>query len=189
MPGMTALVVLSGTVVLNGTLPFTTDTPHSMTFQLNSTAHLIALATCLAIAIAPNSANAQELLGYWQLEETDVEVEAADSSGNDLLGIFEGGVDPNVEGAPGFGSGASFDGSSGQVLTLMRKRLTSFGDSYQRLHGHGLGQSGRCCRPKGEYSAAPLGRRERDGHGAQTPVSSNSRHLACRRLHGIRLAA
>ena len=77
---------------------------------------IMAIAACIAMNGLPSSANAQELLGYWQLEETDTGMEAADASGNDLLGIFQGGVDPNVEGAPGFGSGASFDGSSGQVL-------------------------------------------------------------------------
>jgi hypothetical protein len=63
-----------------------------------------------------SSATAQELLGYWQLEETDINMPAVDSSGNGLTGTYEGDVDPNVEGAPGFGSGAFFDGSTAQVL-------------------------------------------------------------------------
>jgi hypothetical protein len=61
-------------------------------------------------------ATAQELLGYWMLEETDVDTDAVDSSGNGLNGIYDGGVDPDVEGAPGFGSGAYFDGIDGQIM-------------------------------------------------------------------------
>ncbi len=87
-----------------------------MTGRQNFASLLIAIAACAAVSIFSPSATAQELLGYWQLEETDFGMEAADSSGNGLVGVFEGEVDPNVGGAPGFGSGAAFDGSSGQVL-------------------------------------------------------------------------
>lgn len=77
---------------------------------------IMAIAACIAMSGLSSSATAQELLGYWQLEETDFEMEAADSSGNGLIGIYEGEIDPDVEGAPGFGSGALFDGSTGHVL-------------------------------------------------------------------------
>jgi hypothetical protein len=70
---------------------------------------------------------AAELLGYWALEETDVDQDAMDSSGNELHGIYEGDVDPNVEGAPGFGSGAYFDGLTSQIF-IGPGDETGFGD-------------------------------------------------------------
>jgi hypothetical protein len=75
---------------------------------------VIAIATCQAVG-SSSSARAAELLGYWQFEETDVDAEAVDSSGNGLNGTYEGDIDPNVDGAPGFGSGAYFDGFTSQV--------------------------------------------------------------------------
>ena len=89
-----------------------------MTFQMFHRCGAIlfvAIAASLATTSSFSSATAQELLGYWQLEETDVDAEAVDSSGNGLNGEYQDDVDPNVEGAPGFGSGAYFDGLTGQV--------------------------------------------------------------------------
>ena len=63
-----------------------------------------------------SAAHGQELLGYWNLDETDYDSPAADSSGNGLTGFFEGDVDPDVGGAPGFGSGAYFEGTTSQVF-------------------------------------------------------------------------
>ena len=71
---------------------------------------------CVALAILASVGNAQELIGYWQLEETSVDEPAVDSSGNGFDGVYEGEVDPSVDGAPGFGSGAYFDGVDGQIL-------------------------------------------------------------------------
>jgi hypothetical protein len=79
------------------------------------------------MAAYPSSATAQELLGYWKLEETDVNQEAVDSSGKGLNGIYEGDVEPNVEGAPGFGMGARFDGITSQIL-IGPGDETGFGD-------------------------------------------------------------
>ncbi len=77
---------------------------------------VIAIAFCVAIICPTSIATAQELLGYWQLEETDFDSPAVDSSGMGLNGIFEGDVDPNVDGPDGFGSAAFFDGATSQVL-------------------------------------------------------------------------
>lgn len=77
---------------------------------------LVAAALAGAAFLAPQpESSGQELLGYWKFEETDAAQEAMDSSGNGWNGVFEGDVDPNVEGAPGFGSGAYFDGFTAQV--------------------------------------------------------------------------
>ncbi|MCA9214561.1 MAG: LamG domain-containing protein [Planctomycetales bacterium] len=75
----------------------------------------LAILAGLVFATTPTLLNAQELLGYWPLEETDEGADVLDLSGNGFHGSFEGDVDPNVEGAPGFGSGAFFDGVTGQV--------------------------------------------------------------------------
>ncbi len=76
------------------------------------------VATLLAISVATpllgSGAQAAILLGHWKLNETSSGT-AADSSGNGLNGTYLGGVNPNVAGAPGFGSGADFDGSTGEV--------------------------------------------------------------------------
>ena len=77
---------------------------------------IVVTAACLAVLWSCSSASAATLLGYWQFEETDVSQPAIDSSGNGLDGTYENAVDPNVPGAPGFGSGADFDGTTGQVL-------------------------------------------------------------------------
>ncbi len=68
------------------------------------------------IAALTTPSRAAELLGYWALEETDVGEDAVDSSGNGWNGIYEGEADPNVEGAPGFGSGVMLDGFDGRIL-------------------------------------------------------------------------
>jgi hypothetical protein len=88
---------------------------------------IVALAGCLAMMGSLSRATAAELMGYWPLEETDVDQPAADLSGNGLDGVYEGDVDPNVEGAPGFGSGAYFDGFTGQIL-IGAGDETGFGD-------------------------------------------------------------
>jgi hypothetical protein len=77
---------------------------------------IFSIAACLAATGWSSSATAQEPLGYWALEETDIDAEVSDSSGNGNNGTFEGGVDPDVEGAPEFGSGAFFDGIDGEIL-------------------------------------------------------------------------
>ncbi len=87
----------------------------------------VAIIACLTVAGLSSSATAAELLGYWQLEETDVNEAAIDSSGNGLDGTYEGAVDPNVPGAPGFGSGADFDGATGQIL-IGPGDVTGFGN-------------------------------------------------------------
>jgi len=77
---------------------------------------IIAAGACSLLLCSLHSVNGQDLLGYWKLDETDFDSLAIDSSGNDLNGIFEGDVDPDIEGAPGFGSGALFDGTTSQIL-------------------------------------------------------------------------
>ncbi|MFC1758001.1 LamG-like jellyroll fold domain-containing protein, partial [Planctomycetota bacterium] len=77
---------------------------------------IVAMAACVALACTTSTVTAQELLGYWQFEETSVDDAAVDSSGNGHDGEFEGEVDPNVDGAPGFGSGLFLDGIDGQVF-------------------------------------------------------------------------
>ena len=71
----------------------------------------------LALLATSLPANAQELLGYWKLEETSFDADVIDSSGNMLNGFFEGfEIDPNVDGAPGFGSGVFLNGVDDQIL-------------------------------------------------------------------------
>lgn len=71
------------------------------------------------------TATAQELRGYWQLDEPHSRRPARDSSGNGYFARFNGEVVPNVEGAPGFGSGMRFDGETAHLQVG------------QFLHGYG----------------------------------------------------
>ena len=98
-----------------------------MTFQRFNMQLIIATASCVIVLSLSSATPAQELVGYWQLEETDFDAEAVDSSGNGLNGFYDGEVDPDVEGAPGFGSGAWFDGQSGKVV-IGPGDETGFGD-------------------------------------------------------------
>jgi hypothetical protein len=75
----------------------------------------MAIAVAQAMTGSPSFASDAELLGYWPLEETDVDQEAVDASGHGWNGTYEDDVDPNVDGAPGFGSGAHFDGVTGKI--------------------------------------------------------------------------
>lgn len=84
------------------------------TIDRNSRA--VAFAACLVMPWLVTSVPAQELLGYWQFEETSVDDDALDSSGNGNHGIYEGEIDPDVDGAPGFGSGVYLDGFDAQIL-------------------------------------------------------------------------
>ena len=59
-----------------------------------------------------------ELFGYWRFEETDAGDFARDESDNEMDGTYGIGIEPDVEGAPGFGSGASFDGTIDGVVDL-----------------------------------------------------------------------
>ena len=76
----------------------------------------IGLITLSFVSLSPSRSDAQQLLGYWQFEETDPGQDAVDASGNGLTGVYEGDVVLGVEGAPGFGLGAEFDGATSQVL-------------------------------------------------------------------------
>ena len=62
------------------------------------------------------SVDAQELIGYWQFEETNFNEPAKDSSGKGNDGELEGEANPDVPGAPGFGSGLYVDGVDGRVF-------------------------------------------------------------------------
>ena len=70
-------------------------------------------------------AMAAELMGYWKLDETSIDDDVIDSSGNGLTGTFEGDVEPNVEGAPGFGSAVQFDGVTGQNALSQAKEFNA----------------------------------------------------------------
>lgn len=59
------------------------------------------------------TANAQELIGHWEFEETDLEQLAIDSSDSENHGTFEGDMELGEEGV--FGLAAYFDGFTGQV--------------------------------------------------------------------------
>ncbi len=76
---------------------------------------IVAFVACQMSSTWCSTASAAELLGYWPLEETDIGEDAVDASGNGWNGLYEGDVDPNVDGAPGFGSGAYFDGVTSQI--------------------------------------------------------------------------
>ncbi len=68
---------------------------------------VIATVACLTVTWAASPVTAQELLGYWQFEETSVDDAAADSSGNGHDGEYEGEVDPSVDGAPPWAGAAT----------------------------------------------------------------------------------
>ncbi len=82
--------------------------------RLRRATYGLAFATCLAVA--PATSSGQDLMGYWKLEEADVNADILDSSGRGLSGAVEGEVELGVEGAPGFGKGARFDGSTAHIL-------------------------------------------------------------------------
>ena len=75
-----------------------------------------AVLSCVALTCMASHSTAQELLGYWQFEETSADDSAVDSSGNGIDGEYEGEVELDVDGAPGFGSGLYLDGFDGQVF-------------------------------------------------------------------------
>lgn len=76
---------------------------------------LVAIMATVLLSMNVGTVNGVELLGYWALEETSADDEVADSSGNGINGEFEGEANPDVEGAPGFGSGLELDGFDGRV--------------------------------------------------------------------------
>ncbi|MCA9149553.1 MAG: PEP-CTERM sorting domain-containing protein [Planctomycetales bacterium] len=85
-------------------------------FQRLSRVTAMALMTTGLLSGVASTGSAQTLLGYWMFEESDIGDDAVDSSENGLNGIYEGDVVLGVEGAPGFGNGAEFDGATAQVL-------------------------------------------------------------------------
>ena len=79
--------------------------------------HLTFAVTLGVATLAASAANGQELLGYWRLEETNFDADVIDSSGNLLNGLFDGfEIDPDVAGAPGFGSGVLLDGETDRII-------------------------------------------------------------------------
>ncbi len=72
---------------------------------------IVVLATVLALVVPPTAARAQDLFAYWPLEEVDPAEPAEDFGPNGIEGTLLPGVDPDVDGALGFGSGAAFDGT------------------------------------------------------------------------------
>jgi hypothetical protein len=88
---------------------------------------VVAVVIGLTVVGWSSSTSAAELLGYWKLDEGAASAEAIDSSGNGLHGTYDGGVEPGVQGAPGFGQGAHFDGVSGQII-IGPGDETGFGD-------------------------------------------------------------
>ena len=108
-----------------------------MTYRCLNALLIVAAAVGLAVVGWCSSTSAVELLGYWKFEETSVDAEAVDSSGNGLNGIYNEDVELGVEGAPGFGLGAYFNGMSSEVF-LGTGRRDRFGRPDERLHGHGL---------------------------------------------------
>ncbi|MCA9211781.1 MAG: PEP-CTERM sorting domain-containing protein [Planctomycetales bacterium] len=75
----------------------------------------LAFAVCACCIFQASVSNAQELLGYWQFEETSTDQPAADSSGNGHAGEYEGEVELNGSGPDGFGSAVYLDGFDGKV--------------------------------------------------------------------------
>ena len=109
---------------------------YSTNFQRSATASGIATRTVASgfgilvlmgmATIGPyRTADAQELRGYWQLNEPHLRRPARDSSGNGFFARFNGEVEPGVPGAPGFGSGMRFDGETAHLQVG------------QFLHGYG----------------------------------------------------
>lgn len=65
------------------------------------------VAAVMLILSAPASA-IPNLVGHWQLEETNVGLPAVDSSGTNAAGTYGAGVNPDLTGPEGFGTGAHF---------------------------------------------------------------------------------
>ena len=65
----------------------------------------MAVVAAMLVVAAPAQA---AIIGQWQLEETSIAQPVVDTSGNVAAGTYGADADPNVNGAPGFGSGASF---------------------------------------------------------------------------------
>ena len=69
----------------------------------------------LLVGFEATPVSGQQLLGYWPFDVTSADEPAVDMSGGGNDGVFEGDADPNVEGAPGFGSGLFLDGIDSRV--------------------------------------------------------------------------
>lgn len=79
-----------------------------------ATACLVVLLAFLLLLPAAE-ARAAVLLGYWQMEENQPGQKAVDSSVHGRLGTYNAGVNPNIPGAPGFGLGTDFRGTSSTI--------------------------------------------------------------------------
>ena len=79
---------------------------------------VVGAGVAFALLVPMARASAAELFAYWALEETDAAAAAADSGPSGLAGTLLPGVNPDVDGAPGFGSGAEFDGTVNGSIDL-----------------------------------------------------------------------
>ncbi len=73
----------------------------------------VLLPSCVSYWIAPT--HGQELVGYWQFEDDRFAVDS--STSGQRFSRYIRGVTPSMDGAPGFGSGAHFDGETGRIRT------------------------------------------------------------------------
>ncbi len=68
-------------------------------------------------------------LGSWSFEQTSTVQPAVDASGHDVHGVYSPGANPNVSGAPGFGSGVSVT-TSDSVNVGTSPQLSTLGNNY-----------------------------------------------------------
>ena len=82
-----------------------------MKFQTSVSFAVFGVGVAFALLVLTPRTPAADLFAYWALEETDPGDEAEDSGPNGLDGFLLPEVNPDVDGAPGFGAGAEFDGT------------------------------------------------------------------------------